>query len=395
MTTHCGQKFVCHNVFRSLFLSNWKKSLKYDRAMSTLTAPTKPVKIYEYNKRLVSHAETFRKDSVQGQHDAAALLEEMKRNGVQPNSQSYIQLIIRLAWKRHRDNKQNDRLEGWFHDFLRQLVAEHNKHPIPKVTKVIQSFSGRGHPNLKRMFLESCQLFDDLGIDCWNSAISGCMRGKKYQDAEELLNLARQKKITNASSYEILIDTFLFLQDQKSASRIFSYMLEDHVTPSCSLYEKFITYYMTLTPNTEIFETLERLWQAVLMTPNDIPPKLVKSLLNYYRENDRLSTAEQMLLDIKSTQHKLHRDCMGQVWGVISDFADRRQLLSALSLYFDLIGEGYKPSSSVTHKIISTTIKMKDKETGQQLLDLIKDSQQHVHLSQACFDLLSDDNEIK
>lgn len=400
MITHCGQKFVCHNVFRFLLMSNWKQPLLHNRVMSTqITAhkPTATRTVYDYNKILISHAQTFKK-GLQGQLDAVAVLEEMKRNGVPPNSQSYLQLIIRLAWKRHRSYKQNERLEGWFHDFIAQLKAEQNKRPIPKVKKVFQSLSFRGHPHMKKMFLKCYQLFDDLGIECWNAAIIGCFNAKEFEDAEELFNLARDKKIANVDTYSLLIESYLQLGDQKAASRIFSQMFHDRITASYSIYEKFIEYYISLPPNIEVFKTLERLWQAVLMTTspnNNIPDKIIKNLLVYFGENRRLPAAEQIILDIKLRQQRLNRDCLGEVFKIIMQFTDKRQTLSALSLYYDLIGGGYKPDSKVTYKLMKTVVAMNDTEAGQQMLDIIKELSPNTRLSPSCYDLLSDNNKTK
>lgn len=408
MSIHCGNKFVCHNVFRSLFMATTKPNIQRRKLSSsvvehvknatiatetietgaiisdTIAAKTARCKqMYEYNQKLKAYALTFKKRE-QGQLDALAIIEEMKEKGFQPTSQNYLQLLMGISLQRHRTHKQNKRMELWFEEFLRLELPK--KNPWPKLKKAVISMSFKGHPNMKAMFLKLDSLHTVEDIECWNAAIVGCVKDKQLQDAEGLLKLAQERNLTNSKSYQILIDVHLFLQDQPSASRIFSLMIQHNVAADFRIFESFITYYISLPTNDDNYRTLDRLWQAVLMTSTEnIPNDMIFKLLSYYGLNGKLSSGEQVYLDVKSRQQKLDRKCLGQLHKIIIGFSNKRQLPSALSLTYDLLGQGYKPSSRVLCKIVEACIDMNDEEAAHQIINTIQEVDPKAKLAQQCF----------
>jgi pentatricopeptide repeat protein len=326
-----------------------------------------------------------------------AILEEMKRNGCQPNSQSYLQLLIGMSRKRHRSHVQNDRMEEWFYDFLRALdTSWRRKPPLGLLKKAMHTISFRGHPHLGHMYLKVCSLYGDLDVICWNLAIQGCVNSKNMQDAEMLLNLAREKKMVNASTYQILIEGYLKMADQKSSSRIFSLLLQDKVTPDYRIFELFIDYYLTLPAKMETYETVNRLWQAVMMITNvTVPDKMIQQLFAYFLNHDQLQYAEQIYLDIKFRKQKLNQPCLVQLGKVMIGFAKKRQLLSALSLFYDLNGEGYRVDDIVIYKIIKACIDANDKEAAQQLVKVLEELDPNAKIAQISYNKLTEIQKLK
>lgn len=363
------------------------ETLSSTNASDTIAIKTARCKqMSEYSQRLKAYALTFRKRE-QGQLDAVAIIEEMKAKGLQPTSQNYLQLLMGISLQRHRTHKQNQRMEVWFQEFLRLELLKRN--PWPKLRKAVMAMSFKGHPNMKAMFLTLDSLHAVQDSACWNAAIVGCVRDRKLLDAEELLTLAQERHVANSESYQILIDVYLFLQDQPSASRIFSLMIQHNVAANFRIFESFITYYMSLPRNNDTCRTLDRLWQAVLLTSTDnIPNDMILKLLSYYGLHGQLARGEQVYLDVKARQQRLDRQCLGQLNKIIIGFCNKRQLPSALSLMYDLIGQGYSPSSQVVCKIIQACRDVGDREAAQQLVNTIQEVDPEAKLAQKCFDAL-------
>ncbi|CAO3638031.1 unnamed protein product [Mucor hiemalis] len=300
----------------------------------------------------------------------------MKARGIEPNSQTYLQLIIGMSTQRHRNNVQNDRLERWFDElFLLESKKEKKRSASDKMEKILQHISIYGHPNLKAMFLKIIDKFE-LDIIYWHLAMKGCIKSRNINDAEDLLNIGREKKISTMLSYKLLIDSYLYYKDQKSASRIFSLMLNDGVTADCGTYQLFVNYYMEQPFTPENLETLDKLWHAVIVTTTEatISDDIIEKFITYYGKHGELSKAEQVYLDIKSKRNqKLDRKSLGGMNKVIVGFSNKKQLPSAISLYYDMIGEGYKPSKYVLCKLIQAYKLKNDEETIQQLLNVTEE----------------------
>lgn len=340
----------------------------------------------DYSQRLKTHASKFRKRE-QSQLNAVAIIDEMKQKGFQPTSQNYLQLLMGISLQRHRTHKQNQRMQVWFEEFLRLELLKRN--PWPKLRKAVMAMSFKGHPNMKAMFLKLDSLHTVQDSACWNAAMVGCVRDGQLLDAEALLALAQERKLANSESYQILIDAYLHLQDQPSASRIFSLMIQHNVAADLPIFKLFITYYMALPTTDDTYRTLDRLWQAVLLTSTDnIPNDMIFKLLSYYGSHGQLARGEQVYLDIKSRQQKLDRQCVGQLNKIIIGFSNKRQLPSALSLMYDLLGQGHNPSSQVLCKIIQACKDVDDREAAQQLINTIQQVNPEAKLAQQCFDAL-------
>lgn len=310
----------------------------------------------------------------------------MKKKGIEPNSQTYLQLIIGISAQRHRNKVQNDRLEDWFNQLFKlELKKERKKSSSDKMKKILHHLSFYGHPKLKEIFTRMVGVYT-LDNEYWNMAMKGCMKSRNIQDAEDILNMARENNVITVSSYKILIESYLlYHKDQKSASRIFSLMLNDKMTANYEIFELFINYYMEQPFSQDNSETLHKLWQAVTIVTKEemIPSNIIEKYISYYGNHGELSKAEQIYLDIKSRKDsKLDRKSFGGMNKIIVGFSNKRQLPSALSLYYDMIGEGYKPSKYVISKIIEACKVKNDTEAIQQLLDVTEELNPSAKLAQ-------------
>jgi hypothetical protein len=377
---HCGNKFVFHNVIKTLFMNNTTTTTT-KRKLSSLVSSPQPQKVIDYNKMLKGHAKTFKKTD-SAQKEAIEILKEMEQKGIQPNSQTYLQLVIGMSFQRHRTHLQNERLQVWFDELIKIEKNKKTKSSThDKLKKILFHLSFKGHPNLKSMFLQIIQEID-LDLEYWHMAMTGCIKSRKIDDAEDLLNLLRENKKATKSSYQILISSHLYLQDLSSASRIFSCMLQDQVTADHHTYELFIHHYMNQPFTQDTSETCFKLWQAVKMTTehDKISQEIIEKYLSFFGKNGDLSKAEQIYLDVK--EQGLNRKCVGEMNRIIIGFANKRQLPSALSLFYDLIGQGYKPSQQVIIKITEACKAMQDEEAIQQLLAVVEETKQQQQQQQ-------------
>ncbi|CEP16883.1 hypothetical protein [Parasitella parasitica] len=415
MSIRCGSKLVCHNAFEYLFMEATRSSIQRRKltsfamehvknSASTRTEAKTPLAITaeaiaakrakgremnEYNQRLKAYALKFKKRD-ESQVQASAIVEEMIRKGLQPSNQTYLQLLMGISLQRHRTHKQNSRMEAWFEEFLKLELLKRN--PWPKLKKAILAMSFKGHPNMKAMFLKLDSAHRVQDSECWNAAITGCVRDRQLQDAEALLMMAQKRRLTNSKSYQTLIDVYLFLQDQPSASRIFSLMIDHNVAANFPIFESFIAYYISQPASNDSIKTMERLWQALLVTSTEnIPDETIFKLLRYYRMHRSFASGEQVYLDLKSRQQKLNERCADELYKVIVGFSNQRKLLSALSLTYDLLGQGYSPSYEVLCKIIEGCIKMKDKDAAYQIMNIIQEINPQARLlTGKCFSALND-----
>ncbi|KAI9486862.1 MAG: hypothetical protein EXX96DRAFT_550876 [Benjaminiella poitrasii] len=376
---------MCYSIFRLLFTSTIKPAIHRQRLSTAVvdsvkrTLPSEPTTptLYEYNKLLREHAKMFPKRNKK-QIEAIALLEVMKQNGVCPNSQSYLQLVMGMSRQRHRTPQQNARLEQWFNAFF-DLEIQKSDRPMSKFKKAFHCLSYKGHPNLKAIFLKFYKWAgSNVDVEFWRYAIAGCINAKQLDDAEELFHMSREKKKADIHSYQILIESYLYFRDLKAASRIFSLILEDKLEATRHVYIKFIEFYTTEPATPEIFVTLERLWQAMLMTTDTtqiVPKDIIQRLISYYQMHGQFAFAEQLYLDVRSRHQRLDQSCLVEMNRVIIGFADRKQLRSALSLCYDMLGEGYRISHTVLYRTISACIRVGDDEAAQQMLKIMEEQQ--------------------
>ncbi|KAI8997871.1 hypothetical protein BDB01DRAFT_772719 [Pilobolus umbonatus] len=381
-------KIICRNIFRtecslfSLFIQPHvrqkytvtKRVLELSKASKIeegkqLIKETNTRKVSTYNMLLKSHAKLFY-DSRAHRVEAVKLLKEMQRNGVKPTANTYFILLYGLINKRKLSIEEEKLMEAWFNE-LSRIQARPNSIRL-KVDILLREFIKKGHPKLGDFFMK----FPREDTEYWNLVLEGCLNSKKPSKAETVLDHMRMLKISNRTSYHMLITYYLQMQkDLKSASKIFSTMFNDQITADQSIYETFISFYIELRDKDTI-ATVEKLWQAILLTrkeDDEISVNLVSSLMGFYLKMRALSSAEQLYLDLKSINYSIDKHVVGQMSKLITEFASQHKMKSAMSLYYDLLGAGYNPSNHVLKVLISTSIEDNDEDTANQLLTVTRE----------------------
>ncbi|KAI8968338.1 hypothetical protein BDF20DRAFT_801278, partial [Mycotypha africana] len=313
------------------------------------------------------------KYSNQLQEHVEYTLRRMKEKGIEPSEHTYLLAILGMARQRHKMPYQESRMEKWFYEFLALQMKKPK--PFNNLKTVLLAMSRQGHPNLKEMFLTIHQAYPYLDVECWNAALRGCMRAKTPGKAQQLFDIARKINKVDADSYMIMVDSYLHFKDHTSAKEIFVTMMNDKkYTADSRFYGTFIIYYTKSRPNRETFETIDKLWQAVLTTTQrdeKIPPAWIEASLRYYHKYGGLANAEQLFLDLKIRHQTLNKNCISLMYDIICKFSRRRQLRSAISLYYDMLAEGYPIDNTALLAIIKTLKKIDDLPTAESLIKLI------------------------
>jgi hypothetical protein len=317
------------------------------------------------------------------QRKASELLEEMKRNGHAPTSQTYIQLLLGRASSSKSD------LLPWFYEFLRLEELRKYRRTCHKFKTIVRAMASQGHPQLLHMLKYADQHCFELDKQTYTTAIIGCaLNEANLGMAEEVLDYARQKGKAEVEAYDVLIRGYLVKrQDLKSASHIFSTMSKNGLDASMSIYASFIKAYIDepmADKNASLrIETVRRLWQGMLINhEKELPDiSLIAQMLRYYRRHGALSDAEQLYLDTTKRMHiKLDRVALEEMRDLLLAFLKRKQINSVLSLHYDLLALGYyKPSLNDMQEIIRQLRERGETETAQQLIQITTESlDQHI-----------------
>lgn len=367
-TTPCSQL--------SAQLLNHLKHNRLQQAHVMISKQPTPVPVHFYNYLLKGYAKNFRKAHTLER--SLDVLTEMRLKGVEPSSQSYMQLIMGLALRVTPLNKEEEKwMQRWFDEFLR--IESGNTYPkktFNKFKKLMRCVYYKGHPNLKHMFYAVLNTFPTKleDVETWNLVIAGCIQSQRIRDAEQVLERARMEQVANSTSFRMVIQAYLVKGDQSSANRVLKHMLQDHIVADKATYEIFIQYCLTRKQKKTSIEMLKQLWQGVLMTTDRgdvIHPEITVLLTNYYKRRGALEEAEQMYLDMKYKQLIITKEHLQALNEIIIQFVNKQQYISAVSLIFDLVGQGYTLNQETITHITQSLEANNQFETIEQLTSVI------------------------
>ncbi|KAJ2959005.1 hypothetical protein NQZ79_g5476 [Umbelopsis isabellina] len=186
----------------------------------------------------------------------------------------------------------------------------------------------------------------------------------------------------DANVYKNLIKAFLNRgkqHDRESlghAIRTFQLMVQTNTEADGETYSAFIEAYIEDSlanwkdDGHDIrISTIDRLYEAILTQDNFAPPSsLWASLIHFYAKNGELSKAEQIYQDYKKTQDSTSTDVMIVVEYLIKRFSKRRLLISANSLFYELVADGHKFDASTIARMVEAHGYRNDLEAAEQLL---------------------------
>ncbi|KAI8393849.1 uncharacterized protein BYT42DRAFT_542046 [Radiomyces spectabilis] len=326
----------------------------------------------------------------------------MAIHGIEPTSQTYMQLLMGEILHKpvRRDTLRN--IQSWFDKLLALEARRNYKRTGSKLKRIFTLMAYVGHPATRDLFLKSLSVNIKYDLDSWNLAILACARGGQLDAAEDLLQMLRRQSGTTADgptleSYHHVIRGYLGHYDSShfdspfrkqpdvdAAIRIFQLMLKDNVVADYTVYASFLKAYASdnlgLEADEELrIETLQRLWQAMMtMSEKDtvhFDDALLESLIDIFTRHNALSYAEQIYWDIRQREHPISRRNLSSIHQLIIAFARRVQLLSAMSLFYDLMACGHRPSSLVMCEIIRACGKRNDIELAEQMLSVVEETQ--------------------
>ncbi|CAM0142892.1 hypothetical protein VKS41_002535 [Umbelopsis sp. WA50703] len=223
----------------------------------------------------------------------------------------------------------------------------------------------------------------------WNKILLSSINMGDLELAHQTIKkLAEQHHVyCDADVYKSLIKAFLSRGKQNDreslghAIRTFQLMVQTNTEADGETYSAFIEAYIEDSlanwkddEHDIRISTIDRLYEAILTQDNFEPPSsLWASLIHFYAKNGELSKAEQIYQDFKKTQDNTSTDVMSVVEYLIKRFSKRHLLVSANSLFYELVADGHKFDASTIARMVEAHGYRNDLEAAEQLLS---DSQQ-------------------
>ncbi|KAL0078967.1 hypothetical protein J3Q64DRAFT_1883787 [Phycomyces blakesleeanus] len=359
-----------------------------ERAFNNLLKTGTKPRVVVYNGFIKAHSLDFR--HFRHQKAAEDIVNEMLKKGVQPNSETYMQILLGYSVYCDNDRKTLKRITHWFERFMaveatNKYTRTHKK--IKKLVEMMAPTNNRALYPMVRTALAAGILFDE---DMLITAIKGCIVAERRELAEDLLSIARRRDYACVCSptlpmYDILIREYLSGKvELESATRIFQWMLEDGKVAGSNVYGYFLMGYSS-TPLKEDeaaelrIETLQRLWQAMITMSSTesggfkVDVNVLEKLCNYYVSQNALHEAEQMYWDLRKHQDVFERSLMPIFYNLIIKFSAKLQVPSAMTLYYDMLSRDHKPGSEVMCALISANAERNDIESAKQMLAITQE----------------------
>ncbi|KAG0185902.1 hypothetical protein DFQ28_008613 [Apophysomyces sp. BC1034] len=363
------------------------------RLIDDLYQSGKTPSIKMYNSIIKAHAKNF--GDIRRQRAVDKLLDEMVLHGVKPTSTTYMQLLMGQSLHDDGSSRAIRNMRSWFDGLMALEAKKQYRRTGHRLKKLFKMMASVGHRAIQPMILTAHNAGVSFDAETWNEALVGCVYGGRMDAAEQLFEYFRarhlQKDELTVEAYHTLIRGHLCQYRSTNARaaqinvdaaiRVFRLMLEDNVKADQKIYECFTKAYasdaVSLEDDNSIrFETLRQLWQAIIKTSRGKPfidETAVASLLAYYLKHDALSDAEQIYWDLRNYGHRLDRPIIGEIHKTIIKFAKQHHLISAMTLFYDLLSHGCQPSTTVIFSIIRACSERGDLESAKQMLEVIKE----------------------
>ncbi|KAI9322505.1 hypothetical protein BX666DRAFT_1849557 [Dichotomocladium elegans] len=338
-----------------------------------------------YRNLIKSHAKHFYNPN--RRRAAEKMLKDMVNHGQDPTIDIYLQLLMGKAIHGPR----HEPLGPWLDLYL--ALEKGKKRTIHRVKKLVNLLASRGHPG---MLVVLRQAHEELGLvykpdlETWDMAIRGSAMAGDMVTAQLLFDTMDRHHQT-ATTFHTLLRGYLRQSEIDHAIRVFRLMLERDIPLDQTVYEQFILAYahpksshtsnnddncMDSDESEDIhlrIETLKRLWRTLLAESHLVPEHVLTAMLSYYNTQGAYAEAEQLYWDLRQIKSPISRRNQGLFFETIMAFAGRQQMLSALSLVYDMLSQGYWPSSKVTNKIIKMAAARDDLQLAEQLVKILEE----------------------
>ncbi|KAI8137030.1 hypothetical protein BJV82DRAFT_636946 [Fennellomyces sp. T-0311] len=340
-----------------------------------------------YNHLIKFHAKHFY--NKRRREIAQNLLDEMCRKGVQPGARIYMQLMLGEAIH----GSDRDAVQVWLDRMMELEATKGYRRTQHRLKKLIQVLSSKGHPALYTVLRTGTNVGLEFDIDTWNAAIAGYARAGNTGGAYQILSLVRQRNIQTIDTYHALIQGHLARPplDMEAAIQAFQTMLQDGIVANQSTYNIFLLAYTKhdIEDDDLQIKTLRQLFRASASSSKQgVPDGVLERLFDFYIQRGVISEAEQLYWDMRQRGHPLSRRIQSRVFKTITEFARRRQMLSAFSLVYDLLANDYWPSSQVVCSIIKACGARRDLDAAKQMLNIMEDISRDK-VRQVCYDTLA------
>ncbi|CAO3685522.1 unnamed protein product [Umbelopsis vinacea] len=223
----------------------------------------------------------------------------------------------------------------------------------------------------------------------WNRALAACIDNGDLESAHQAIKVlaAELPHIQiEALLYKNLISAYLSPGHRKdsaslgAAIRTFQLMIQTDIEADGETYSAFIEAYMEDSlanwkdrEHETRVSTIDRLYEAVLAQPNFEPPSSFwASLIHFYTKNGTLSKAEQIYHDFKRSE-LVSSEVMSVTEDLIVGLAKRRLMVSANSLFYELLADGHLFSPKTLSVLVYGYGRQNDLEAAEQLINISRD----------------------
>lgn len=323
--------------------------------------------------------------------EAHTLLDDMERHGITPTSQTYIQML--LGYIIHTNagatpsSSETWRLIPSLFDRLLHCERQQGyKRTHHKIKKLVEVMAGVGHASILPVMVASAKAGIRLELSIWNAALTGCIKGGNVDDGGQLLDLMRHSssQAPDSTSYRIVIGGYLRQRgavDMDRAIEVLQHMLDDGVAADDRIYQDFLYAYLTppkdQPPGDSRLPTIQRLWQAMTMTTGHrMDGRLLVMLLDYYMEHHGYAAMEQVYWDLRQRNASLSRRTAIYFFKAVTGFAQKQHLLSGISMFYDLVGNGHGANHAATSALLQACILRGQLDMAQQILDVVEETSQ-------------------
>ncbi|ORZ06914.1 hypothetical protein BCR42DRAFT_426698 [Absidia repens] len=375
--------------------------------------------ITTYNHIIKALAKQFNHEK--RQLEAHALLDDMTRRGILPNSQTYIQLLLGYAIHTSSSSLSanttppNDTLQEMqllFTKFFQCEQERHFKRTNRKVKKLVEVMAGVGQGTILPMMMMACVKANlQLDVTTWNTALAGCAKGGYMDAAERLLEMMRLSSqqqemdpglsvvaIPDVTSYHTVISGYLGrgggfvdIRDMNidRAVELFQIMMDDGLVADYRIYQDFLYAYTspTLLKNSNQgtstkqqgvpLDTLQRLWQAMMTTMTDgqkLDDGVLTTLLDCYLRTQGYSAVEQVYWDLRQRGYTFSRSTAICFYKAITGFARKQHLISGIAMFYDLLAYGHGANHSATSSLLRACMLRGQLDIAQQIVDVIEET---------------------
>ncbi|RUS28584.1 hypothetical protein BC938DRAFT_481712 [Jimgerdemannia flammicorona] len=328
---------------------------------------------------------------------AENLVDEMQREwGLHPNTQTFMQMLLGYLspWQTVVDEKRVRHYFAKLMDIEEKSAFQKTIENVTALLNVVVRW--RRYETALFMFEAVMERGLKFKLAGWNMALKACAGTGDMEKTEIFLqrmtedelspdaetfkaliigNLTQSRPFSGATNTRESLAPASSLTGLDASIKTFRAMLAAGFEPDTKIYTSFVEAYMRAERTPENIVILDRLYTAMISDLED-PPALgtFERLVEFHIKRGALAEARRVYYDARQRfAIPFDSGMIQQVKRLIMRFAQRRLMLSATALIYDMLYIGSKPNSRVTCSLIEAHAYYKDMEGARQLVEVLRE----------------------